>query len=84
MDRRFAGDAGHRIRTGLVTWFHIYTIKQYRVIVQYVKCTSAADAQSSLLARMIVRLRLSFLGVSRPGLKLEQEQFGRRAALTFE
>jgi hypothetical protein len=29
-------------------------------------------------------LWLSLLGVNRPGLKLEQEQFSRRAARTFE
>src|SRR5262245_49009379 len=84
MDRRFAGDAGHRIRTSVVPRFHIYTIKQYRVIVQYLKCASADDERPPLLSRMIVRLWLSLLSVNRPGLKLEQEQFRRLAARTFE
>src|SRR5262245_15665777 len=34
--------------------------------------------------RMIVRLQLPVWRVDRPGLKLEAEQFGRRAARTFE
>jgi hypothetical protein len=39
---------------------------------------------SLLLVRMIMRLRLHVRGVDRFGLKLEPEQFGRRAARTFE
>src|SRR5262249_32070445 len=38
----------------------------------------------SLLARMIVRLWLSLLGINRPGLKLEQEHLGRLAARAFD
>ena len=39
---------------------------------------------SLLLVRMIMRLRLHVRGVDRFGLKLEPEQFSRRAARTFE